>query len=191
MNAMAIETTKVLKKALMQACEALSLTVAHRFKPRGVDVSFHDPLELPSLWRGDGETAVCAAFYEVRGDLSGYLLLVFSFKDMEALAHSLLGEEGGDEEMIDSALGELGNIVGSAFLNYLADHFRMAAAPTPPQVVRDMMGALLESIAVAAAAEGKSEVPVIQTTFAQDEHAVNGFLLWITDSEAIQRLGAE
>lgn len=190
MSAMALQESKVLQEALMHACEALSLTVADRFKFKGVEVFLRDPLELPSLWTNGGEMPVCAAFYEVRGDLPGYLLLVFSFKDMESLAQSLLGEESGDEEMIDSALGELGNIVGSAFLNYLADRFRMAAAPTPPQVVRDMMGALLESLAAAAAAEGKSELPVIQTMFTQDERSVNGFLLWITDSEAIQRLGA-
>lgn len=190
MSARAARQSKVLKKAMMHASEALSLTVAYRFKPRGVDVSFRDPLALPELWRGREETPVCAAFYEVRGDLSGYLLLVFSFADMEELARALLGEEHGDEAMIDSALGELGNIVGSSFLNYLADHLRISAAPTPPQVVRDMMGAVLESVAAAVAAEGKSEVPVIQTRFTQDERSVDGFLLWITDAEAIQRLGA-
>lgn len=185
----AAESTRVIKDALSRACEALSEIVQARFKPNEIEVSFHDPLELPSLWAGSEETAVYAAFYEVKGDLSGYLLLVIPFSDIGLLIQALLGGEGGDEAMVDSALGEVGNIVGSTFLNHLADYFRISAAPTPPQVVRDMMGALLETLAAVAASEGKSHVPVIRTSFAHDEEAVTAFLLWITDAEALTHLG--
>lgn len=183
-----VELSKAIEEALGQACEALSLIVESRFHPREISVSYHDPLKLPALWTSGGSQAVCAAFYEVRGDLTGYLLLVFPFTDVDVLIRALLGEVGGDEEMVDSAVGEVGNIVGSAFLNHLADRYRMFIAPSPPQVVRDMMGALLQSLAAVAAAEGKLTVPVIRTAFAQEQESITAFLLWITDVEAIRRL---
>ena len=50
-------------------------------------------------------------------------------------------------EMEESALGELGNIVGSGFLNALADATGLTLQPSPPTVMTDMAGALLDIIA--------------------------------------------
>jgi chemotaxis protein CheC len=49
-------------------------------------------------------------------------------------------------EMEESALGELGNIVGSSFLNALADATGLTLLPSPPSVMTDMAGALLDVI---------------------------------------------
>lgn len=185
------EPKKVIKEALLKAGEALSEIIERRFNPAEISVTYHDPLELPSLPVDNPETLVAAAFYQVEGDLSGYLLLVFSIDEAEAIAQAVLGPEAADEALVDSALGEIGNIVGSSFLNYLADYFSIYAAPTPPQVVRDMLGALMETLAAVAAAEGRTQVPVIRTTFAQEEGTVTAFLLWVTDVEDIRRLGSK
>lgn len=184
------ESKKVIKAGLLKAGEALSEIVERRFNPAEISVTYHDPFELPSLSENP-ETPVAAAFYQVEGDLSGFLLLVFPTDEAEAIAQVLLGPEAADEALVDSALGEIGNIVGSSFLNYLADYFSIYAAPTPPQVVRDMLGALMETLAAVAAAEGRTQVPVIRTTFAQEEGTVTAFLLWVTGVEDIRRLGSK
>lgn len=181
---------KVLKAGLLKAGEALSEIVERRFQPDDIAITYHDPLELPSLWMDSPSTPVCAAFYQVEGDLSGFLLLVFPAYEAEAIADAVLGPEDADSVLVDSALGEIGNIVGSTFLNYLADYFRISAAPTPPQVIRDMMGALMDTLAAVAAAEGRTQVPVIRTTFAQEEGSITAFLLWMAEVEDLQRLGS-
>lgn len=185
------ESKQVIKASLLKACEALSGIVERRFNPADISVTYHDPLELPSLWLEKPEATVAAAFYQVQGDLSGFLLLVFPTDEAEAIAQTILGPEAADGVLVDSALGEIGNIVGSSFLNHLADHYRIHAAPTPPQVVRDMIGALMHTLAAVAAAEGRTQVPVIRTTFAQEEGSISAILLWVTGVEDIRRLGAK
>ena len=54
-----------------------------------------------------------------------------------------------------------------------------------------MMGALMQTLAAVAAAEGRTQVPVIRTTFAQEEGTITAFLLWVTDVEDIRRLGSK
>lgn len=182
MNAVDTALSQVIKEAMDAACVALSDIVTHRFRPESVDVSYHDPLELPNLLGDDREAPVCATYYQVEGGLSGFFLLIFPYPDVEVITRLLLGNDENDEELVISALGEVGNIVGNSFLTHLADHFDVSATPTPPQVARDMVGALLESFAVIAAAEGMARVPVIRTSFAQDDKALNTFLLWIADN---------
>lgn len=184
-----MQTKSVIKEALGDACEALSLIAEYRFQPDAIDVSYHDPLELPSLWEAGGESPVCATFCEISGDLPGYLLLVFPFADADVMARLLLGQECSDRALVDSALGEVANILGSTFLNHLSDHYHVCAIPTPPQVVWDMMGALLQTLALAATSEGKAKIPIVRTAFTQKEHAVNAFLLWITDENQIRQIG--
>lgn len=186
----AIKSQNVIKTALGDACEALSLIAEYRFQPDAIQVSYHDPLELATLWEAGREAGVCAAFCEISGDLPGYLLIVFPFAEADTMARLLLGMEEEDPALIDSALGEVANILGSSFLNHLADYFRVSATPSPPQVVWDMMGTLLQTLATAAVAEGKSEVPIVRASFTQKDHAVSTYLLWITDADLVRRLGA-
>jgi chemotaxis protein CheC len=71
--------------------------------------------------------------------------MAYGFVDM------LMGTPAGTTqslgEMEASALGELGNVVGSSFLNELADATGLRLMPSPPSVMTDMAGALLDIIA--------------------------------------------
>ncbi|HMO53083.1 MAG TPA: chemotaxis protein CheC, partial [Tepidiformaceae bacterium] len=50
------------------------------------------------------------------------------------------------DELAQSAIGELGNIVGSAFVNALADDLNLILHPSPPSILHDMAIALVESV---------------------------------------------
>jgi chemotaxis protein CheC len=45
-------------------------------------------------------------------------------------------------------LGEVGNILGTNYINVLAQMVAMDLEPAPPQVVEDMLGAILESVLI-------------------------------------------
>lgn len=68
-------------------------------------------------------------------------------------------------ELETSALGEVGNIVASIFLNSLADSMGMRLVVTPPKVVRDMAGAAIDT-ALVEVAMFADEAVVIDATFA-------------------------
>lgn len=48
-----------------------------------------------------------------------------------------------------SFLGEIGNILGTSYINVLAEMCGMDMEPAPPQVVHDMLGAILASVLLA------------------------------------------
>ncbi|REJ36261.1 MAG: hypothetical protein DIU82_05140 [Bacillota bacterium] len=173
--------TAVMNEALDHAAHALSEFLDTRLKwTAEVRISSHRLAQLPALC-GPEDTPVAAAFFEVRGDLTGYLLLAIPEKPAQEMVKQLLGVIGGgaDQELVDSTLGELGNVVGSAFLNVLADRHGITVVPSPPQVTWDMVGALLATLAGALAVQAGDEWPVVHTQLQTSGADLPLFLIWI------------
>jgi len=92
---------------------------------------------------GPGESIVTTILIPVVGDLDAIVLMVLQ-RDTETAACELLGvEERG--EVGDSALLELGNILGASYLGALVTLTGLRLEPTPPEMVRDMLAAALTS----------------------------------------------
>lgn len=180
-------SAEVVRAALAKSGEALSELAERRFDIKEIAMTYHEPEELPTLL-GDAATPVCASFYEIRGELPGFLLLLMPVDQVKPFLEPLLGEACDDPAMADSTIGEIGNIVGSSFLNHIADSYRIFAAPTPPQVFRDMIGALLGSLAAVLVSAQESRVPILRTVFEQDEGFSSALLLWIPYSLSINEL---
>ncbi len=64
----------------------------------------------------------------------------------------MLGVEAGTE-VGDSALSEIGNILGSSYLNALAMMTGLTMLPTPPTLATDLLGAIVASVLAQAAGE--------------------------------------
>lgn len=186
------DMNQALEGALADASWALSSLVEKSLDPGSLLFRHCALAELPELL-GERELAVAASFVLVEGDLPGYLIMVMPLIALGPLIRVLIGPSC-DREMEDSAFGELGNIVGTSFLNHLADRFDLALIPTPPQVVRDMAGALLGTLVGAMAARGLESVPVVQTLFMDAgrgegrPHRGSIFLLWIPTGDRLDRL---
>ena len=93
---------------------------------------------------GDPERTVATVMLAVRGDLDGIVLLLIDAQDSHRLC-TLLGVPAGSEEG-DSALSEIGNILGTSYLNGLAAVTGLALEPTAPQLHVDMLGAIISSL---------------------------------------------
>jgi chemotaxis protein CheC len=78
------------------------------------------------------------------GDMEAIVLLLFPDPD----ARTLCGIYGIEPSTPDgkSMLGEVGNILGTNYINVLAQMVGMELEPAPPQVVEDMLGAILQSV---------------------------------------------
>ena len=64
-----------------------------------------------------------------------------------------LGVEAGTE-IGESALMEIGNIVGASYLNALGQMTGMELEPTPPAAATDMLGAIVETVLAERAGAG-------------------------------------
>lgn len=172
------ELIRIIQAALTNASTAFSALIETACRPTGSAVVMRSVGELPNLL-GDMANPVTGILLTVHEDLSGFLLVMVPGEFVGPLAERLIGIDCVDCDLVDSALGEVGNVVGSAFLNSLADSFGLTVLPTPPQVVHDMAGALLSTLAVYQAMEGHDEFPVIQTGFVSEGIAFEAYLLWL------------
>lgn len=120
---------------------------------RPVDISVPTALALPIADAvdavGGGDELVTAVVLPLIGDLEAIALLLFSPQDAAELC-GLLGVEA-DSEVGISALGEIGNILGSAYIGALTTMTGLAMEPRPPEMANDMLAAIVSTVLAAGA----------------------------------------
>jgi chemotaxis protein CheC len=98
---------------------------------------------------GPPEVMVVAVLIEFSGDAKGIVLFVLSMEDAKQITDILLGSDKSDsdisllDEMKISAIKEIGNIVGSAYLGAIAELTGMRIEISIPHIAIDMAGAVL------------------------------------------------
>jgi chemotaxis protein CheC len=80
------------------------------------------------------------------------------------------------DELELSALQEAGNVTISAFLNELGMHLHNPVSPTPPQIVIEMAGAVLDAVLLDLVGDA-DQVLTAKTVFFADGRAIDGALL--------------
>jgi chemotaxis protein CheC len=122
---------------------------------RSVDLSVPNAAALPLAEAveaaGPVDAEVSAVVLPVFGDMDALVLLLFGPEEAETLC-GLLGVEGYPE-MALSALGEIGNILGSSYVGALEAMSGIAMEPRPPQTIQDMLGAIVASALATSAVE--------------------------------------
>ncbi len=130
-------------------------------------------------------------YLTISGDITGHVMLIFPMERALACADLMCGEAPGTatepNEIVESAIGELGNIVGSAFVNALADHMNLILHPSPPTVVNDMAVALVQSVYAEVLAQG-GDVVMIDTIFEDGSGHVAGLLIVAPDPAVLARI---
>ena len=115
---------------------------------RPVDVSIPTAAALPLAdaveAAGAADEIVTAILLPIFGDFEAQVLLLFPPADAKTLCE-LLGVEP-DTEVGLSALGEIGNILGSAYVGALGQMTGLSLEPRPPQTASDMLGAIVASV---------------------------------------------
>jgi chemotaxis protein CheC len=115
--------------------------------PRALALPLADAVESA----GAPEDVVTGVVLGLEGDVDALVLLLIPIKDSETLCQ-LLGVEA-QTEVGDSALSEIGNILGTSYLNALAMMTGLDLMPTPPALTTDLLGAIVASVLAQAAGE--------------------------------------
>jgi chemotaxis protein CheC len=150
---------------------------------------------------GGPEAVILAVYVGIFGSLQGHALLLFAPADAHRLAQILLagllgpGElpmeptsnELDYDELELSALQEAGNVTISAFLNELGTHLNEPVMPTPPQVVVEMAGAVLDAVLLDLVSDA-DQVLAAKTTFSEGGQAIDGTLLVLPRADSLRVL---
>lgn len=108
--------------------------------------------EIPALFGGLDSTAI-GVLVPFQGDMEGNALLLFPEEGIRELEGMLLGSPGqaGDDLRL-SAFAEIGNILTGVLLTVLSSLSEKIVVSLPPILVRDMAGAILDSMLAEAGA---------------------------------------
>jgi chemotaxis protein CheC len=129
-----------------QAAAALSTMLGHP-----VDISVPTAAAMPLAdavaAAGDPEETRFGILVPIVGEFDAAVVLLVPETDAQQLC-DVYGLEPASEDGT-SFLGEIGNILGTSYINVLAQMAGMDMEPAPPQVVHDLLGAIVASVLVA------------------------------------------
>jgi chemotaxis protein CheC len=156
---------------------------------RSVDITVPNAFVLPMAEAvgsiGNAEDDVTGIVLGVFGDLEATVLLLVN-PNHAALLCGMLGVPA-DSEFGESALLEIGNIVGSSYINALATMTGMSIEPTPPSLATDMLAAIVESVLAARATGGDVALLLDSDMVVEGEDCSVSFLL-VPDQGGVEQL---
>uniref|UniRef100_UPI0018C612A7 chemotaxis protein CheC n=1 Tax=Pectinatus sottacetonis TaxID=1002795 RepID=UPI0018C612A7 len=146
--------------------------------------------DVPELVGGP-DTMVAGIFLRVYGKAPGSVLFLMPKESAFYLVEHLLGEpknsDGELDEMDQSALMEIGNILAGAYLNALSYYTKLTLLPSIPAMAVDMAGAILNVVIVQLGQMGDHAL-VIETQFLSEDDGINGHFFLIPDSGSLQTI---
>lgn len=140
---------------------------------------------------GGEESLVLGAYLTISGDITGHVMLLFPEGRALECVDLMCGQPAGTttepDELAESAIGELGNIVGSAFVNALADDLNLILHPSPPAILHDMAIALVQTVYAEVLSQG-GDVVMMDAVFEDEKGRTAGLLIVAPDPVSIERL---
>jgi chemotaxis protein CheC len=142
---------------------------------------------------GGPESEAVGVYLQAEGDLPGQIILVLPYVMAMELVDVLMDEPLGTTQQLGpmerSALAEVGNITGTFFLNAAAAITGLEVRPTPPAVMVDMLGAVLDVLAAVCGGAAEN-VLVLQAAFRRGDRAMEVEFWVVPDQVALERLAA-
>ncbi|MFY9440545.1 MAG: chemotaxis protein CheC [Tepidanaerobacteraceae bacterium] len=128
------------------AATALSMMLSKKITIKVPQVKII-PFDEVSDSVGGPEKLVVGIFLRISGDIDGNILIVISEKDAYTLAKTLLNYNRDINrdfsDLEESALNELGNIIGSSYVTALSELTNLSLRISVPSMAFDMAGAII------------------------------------------------
>lgn len=178
--------TELVGKGTANAMVGLSRMIGQEIHVTSFDLRRIPVGVIADLVGGPDVTSV-GIYLTASGSANGHLMLVYDPRTACAFVDLLMGQPANATvalgELERSALGEMGNIIGSFFLSALADETGLNLRPSPPAVLMDMAGALLDIVA-ADILLTQDEAFVAEATFHTADRDIAG-MFFVIPSEGL------
>ena len=177
------------------AATALSIMLA---RPVDMDVPKAELVSIYELaeYYGDPLTMVSAVFVRSEGEFTCSLIFIQEEDESRKLVDLLIGQQMGGmdpasvpEEMRDSALTEVGNIILSSFLNAINVLIGGTHSISVPGVAHDMLGSILDVVASIFGQSGEHAL-IVDTALKVEnvEGRVSGKVVMLPDPGSLEIL---
>ena len=188
------ETIEILQKVgergIANAANGFGKLLGRTIEVQETAVRLIPLLKISGEFESPEEEAV-GIYLRASGDISGQIMLIIPLSKSLELVDLLMGDPIGTTtalgSMERSALGELGNQTGTFFLNAVADMAGISLRPSPPAVMVDMVGAIVDII-IATTGGVSDHVLLIGANFADGSRIVETNFWVLPDAQSIQVL---
>lgn len=180
---------KIANEGMQNAACGFSDLVGRKIEIKNPTVMMASLLEIPQMVGGP-EKEVVGIYLRAEGELNAQIMLIIPYQESLELVDLVMDLPPGTTTRLGSlecsALGEVGNLTGSFFLNVISNLAGYSCRPTPPAVMVDMIGALMDIVIAAGAAYEK--FLLIKADFIDGMRSVEADFWVIPDPSAIQAL---
>ncbi|MGA2368458.1 MAG: chemotaxis protein CheX [Dehalococcoidia bacterium] len=170
---------EIVKKGMLNAITGLSRMVHHDLVINNIEVRRMPASSMPALFGGPDQLVI-GVYLTFTGATNGHILMAhepsIAYKILDLLMGRKIGTSKSLDEMSKSALGEMGNVTSAYFLNAVADHLQITLHPSPPAVMMDMAGAIMD-IALASILQERDDVFMARTSFGLSDRTIEGNFL--------------
>ena len=177
-------------EGIKNAAQGFSSMVGHSIAVEHPVASLVPLFQISKIMGGPENEAV-GIYLRFDGDLDGQIMMVIPYQKSLELVDLLMDLPQGTTQVLEhmelSALGELGNMCGSFFLNSLSKIIGASFRPTPPAVMVDMVGAILDII-IASTGGLTENILLIQAIFMEGERSVETDFWVVPDLNTLQAL---
>jgi chemotaxis protein CheC len=147
-------------------------------------------VDVAELANHIGDESAALVVFELQGEIphGGYIIFYISRKSAVYLTNTMLGLTDPDRplnEMDESALIEVGNIMASAFLDATAELLGFIMLPSPPALTIDMAHAAMQSL-IAQMQEDIDEVMLFSTELFCAEHKIDSDIIMMPETSTLK-----
>jgi len=172
------------------AATALSMMLSKKITIKVPQVKIL-PFDEVSETVGGPEKLVVGIFLRISGDIDGNILIVISEENAYTLAKTLLNDNRNINrdfsELEESALMELGNILGSSYIAALSELTKLSLRISVPSMAFDMAGAII-SFPLSLYGYLGDTAFLIETEFVEGLAGIKLHYLMIPDDKSLKRL---
>ena len=149
-------------------------------------------IDISELGQYMGEESAAMVAFELQGEIQhgGYIIFYISKESAIRLTNTMLGLTDMNRamnEMDESALLEVGNIMVSAFLDATAELLGFIMLPSPPALSLDMAHAAMSSL-IAQLGEEVDEVLLFSTELICEEHKVDSDIVMLPETKTLAKI---
>jgi chemotaxis protein CheC len=149
-------------------------------------------VDIAELGKYMGEESAAMVAFELQGEIQhgGYIIFYITRESAIRLTNTMLGLTEMNRqmnEMDESALLEVGNIMVSAFLDATAELLGFVMIPSPPAMSIDMAHATMSSL-IASMGEEVDEVLLFSTELTCDEHKIDSDIIMMPENKTLDHI---
>ena len=159
---------------IYNAAKGFSSLLGHKIEVSEPSVKVVSLFDIPEIMGGPESEAI-GIYLRAEGDLAGQIMMIVSYAKSLELVDLLMDVEPGTTTHLGkierSALAEVGNMTGTFFLNAVSEITKTSIMPTPPAVMVDMIGAIMDII-IATTGGVSEQVLLLQANFLDGDRSV-------------------